>query len=202
MASPAKLGYNWPQERTFGGYPLKRSRTISVVFSTAAAALLLPLAAQAQGIGAKYGARNPHDCATRAAPQKGAISPAQAKQYFQCDSEKEIRSASGGWLALVTDINVQVGSSRPFMMGTDDTGDNTTDGIDPHFPVYPIRGSFINWSCYPLSSYVVERGKNCTRDAMPHATGLCFMSSFHEWHCHMTDFSPTSQRNQAPPQGD
>lgn len=180
-----------------------RSGYISSIGCAAAAAFLFSLTAHAQQVGAKYASRNPHNCASRSAPESGAISAAQAKQYFQCDSEKEVAYSSGSsTLTLVTNVSVQVGGGRPFMMRNDATGDNTNDGIDPHFTVYPIRGSFVNWSCSPLSSYGVEPGKNCIRQAMPHATGICFMSSFHEWHCHMQDISQPMQSNQPAPRTD
>jgi len=166
------------------------------------AAFLSTTSQAAQNIGAKYGARNPHTCASRTAPAKGAISAAQAKLYFVCDNEGETPSSVGGsTLHLMTGVSVQVGAGRPFMMGSDDTGDNVTAGIDPHFTVYPIRGSFMNWSCKPISEFA-PAGKNCSRIAMPHATGICFMSSFREWHCNMTDFNSSMQDNLPPPKGD
>jgi hypothetical protein len=180
-----------------------RRPCISSIGFAVAADFLLSMTAQAQAVGTKYASRNPHTCASRSAPQSGAISVAQAKQYFQCDNEKEGASYSGtSRLSLVTDVSLQVGGGRAFMLGSDATGDNANDGIDPHFTVYPIRGSFVNWSCSPLSSYGVEPGKNCIRQAMPHATGICFMSSFHEWHCHMQDISQPMQSNQPAPRTD
>jgi len=107
---------------------------------------------------------------------------------------------AGSTLFLVANVSVQVGAGRPFMMGTDDTGDNTDEGIDPHFTVYPIRGSFENWSCKPIGDTWLA-GKNCSRIPMPHATGICFMSSFREWHCNMTDFNVSAQNNLPPPKG-
>src|ERR1051326_1322774 len=98
--------------------------TSRILFATI---LLAASGAQAQQhIGAKYQSRDPHTCASRGAPAKGPISVAQAKQYFICDAEGESRSAvSDSTLHLVTGVSVQVGAGRPFMMGTDDTGDNT-----------------------------------------------------------------------------
>ncbi len=175
---------------------------IRVLIAAATAVLAFAPSVQAQHVGAKYQSRDPHTCASRAAPAKGAISAAQAKQYFICDSEGESASSvSASTLHLVTGVSVQVGAGRPFMMGTDDTGDNTSDGIDPHYTVYPIRGSFIDWACKPVNEFN-PAGKNCLRQAMPHATGICFMSSFKEWHCHMQDISQPSQNNQPPPKGD
>lgn len=166
------------------------------------ACVLAASGAQAQHVGAKYQSRDPHTCASRSAPAKGAISAAQAKQYFLCDAEVETASSVGSsTLHLETGVSVQVGAGRPFMMGTDDTGDNTSEGIDPHFTVYPIRGSFVEYACSPVDEYN-PAGHNCTRQAMPHATGICFMSSFKEWHCHMQDISQAAEDKVPPPKGD
>jgi hypothetical protein len=176
---------------------VKISGTLSI-----AAALLATSGAQAQHIGAKYQSRDPHSCASRTAPAKGPISAAQAKQYFVCDAEGESASSvSDSTLHLVTGVSVQVGAGRPFLMGTDDTGDNTDEGIDPHYTVYPIRGSFVDWSCKPVGEFN-PAGRNCMRQAMPRATGICFMSSFREWHCNMQDITQPSQNYQPPPKGD
>ena len=105
-------------------------------------------------------------------------------------------------LTLVTGVTVQVGAGRPFMMNSDDTGNNVDDGIDPHYTVYPIRGSFIHHTCYTLTSFDSGVGRNCLQQAMPHATGICFMSSFREWHCHMQDISQPMIDHQPAPKTD
>jgi len=150
----------------------------------------------AAGVGAKYASREPHICASRKAPASGPINAAQAKQYFQCDAEMLTTRSDGQALTLVTGVSVQVGAGRPFMMGTDDTGDNADDGIDPQFTVYPIRGSFTEWTCFEPGAS--GPGHNCSKIMMPHAKGICFMSNSREWHCRMTDFSPESPVNDQP----
>jgi hypothetical protein len=151
---------------------------------------------QAGGVGASYGSREPHTCASRKAPASGAINAAQAKQYFQCDAEMVTTRSDGPALTLVTGVSVQVSAGRPFMMGYDDTGDNMDDGIDPQFAVYPIRGSFTEWTCYQPDAS--SSGHNCGKIVMPHAKGICFMSNSREWHCRMTDFSPEPPVNDQP----
>lgn len=175
-------------------------KTFGILFT--AAVFAASGAAAQQHVGAKYQSRDPHTCASRTAPASGPISAAQAKQYFICDAEIETRSSvDSSTLNLVTGVSVQVGAGRPFLMGSDDTGDNVADGIDPHFTVYPIRGSFTEWSCKPIAE-AFPAGQNCSRQPMPHATGICFMSSFKEWHCHMQDLSQPAVDKVPPPKGD
>jgi hypothetical protein len=174
------------------------STVFAVAFGIAAIAAAAPAM---QHIGTKYGSRDPHTCTSRAAPAHGAISPALAKQYFTCDAEMESATSGGHTLHLVTGVSVQVGAPRPFLMGSDDTGDNVDRGIDPHYAVYPIRGSFVDWACSEISEFA-PAGKNCMRQPMPKATGICFMSSFKEWHCSMVDLSQSGQNGVAPPHGD
>src|SRR5690242_729538 len=94
----------------------------------AATAVACTTSSEAAGVGANYASRDPHICASRTAPAKGPINAAQAKQYFQCDSEMLTERSSGQVLTLVTGVSIQVGAGRPFMMGSDDTGDNVDEG--------------------------------------------------------------------------
>ncbi len=58
------------------------------------------------------------------------------------------------------------------------------------------------WTCAPLDAFNSGPGHSCLKQAMPHATGICFMSSFREWHCNMQDISQPMQNNQPAPKGD
>lgn len=176
--------------------------TIFAALAAAGAIVCATSSSEAAGVGAKYDSREPHTCVSRTTPAKGPINAAQAKQYLQCDTETLTQRSSGQVLTLVTGLSVQVGAGRPFMMGSDDTGDNVDEGIDPHFTVYPIRGSFTEWTCYPLDAFGSGPGRNCTKQPMPHATGICFMSSFKEWHCNMQDISQPATNNLAAPKTD
>lgn len=166
---------------------------IPVLLVTAAT---VPAYAQ-KGVGAKFGARDPRPCT----PQKNtgkAPSAEQLKQAFVCDEEKVTKSiASGEQLNLLTDLAIEIGSGRPFNMRTDSWPD-----VDPSKTVYPIRGGYTWWRCGVVGTIGNPPGKNCTKMEEPHATGICYTSSFGEWHCKFMDknatFSPTMEQFSAP----
>ena len=167
-----------------------------------AAGLLHPVVAHAQNVGAKYGSRDPHTCASRKAPARGAITAAQARQYFICDNEFEktsLMDRSKKVLQLVTGVTIEVGNGRRFDLVHDATPQNNDEGIDPHFEVYPIRGSFVLWGCEQTNTYGFPPGKNCSKMPQPQATGICFRSSFNEWHCNMQDFKNMQMTMHLPP---
>jgi hypothetical protein len=141
-----------------------------------------------QGLGKPFGARDPRTCPSR----KDGLSVAQAKQYVICDYEKVLQpNTSTALLYLATDVTVQVGKGRPFNMRADSFGFATTNGIDPSETVYPIQGSFTGWYCSPLH-LASDTGKNCSKVPQPAAKGICFKSSFSEWHCIMTDYAQSA----------
>jgi hypothetical protein len=157
---------------------LMTKRLLLLAVSTLAVGL--PLANAQQDAGKPYGARDPHTCASRKAPAKGAPSSAQAAEYFTCDSE-----AITGLKQLnqVADVKVEVApKGRPFSILTEPYAD-----IDPDKPVYNIRGSFILQFCVALDGSIVKPGKNCQALDETNATGICYMSTFGDWHCHMQD---------------
>ncbi len=157
------------------------------------------------GVGSRFASRDPYSCTSRKEPASGDISAAMARQYFICDNEFTERSTmdmSKQELHLVTGVTVEVGAPRPFELLQDATPRNNDAGIDPHFPVYPIRGGFTNWSCEETSTYGYSAGHNCDQMPMPKATGICFKSSFGEWHCNMTDLSGQMLQRQPAPMGD
>ena len=143
-------------------------------------AATIPAGAQA-GNGAKYGSRDPKPCPP--ANFSSAPSAAQAIQLFACATEKD----TGDTLFLVGNVQVQVASaSRPIQ-----SGDSYND-IDPHKPVYPIRGSFTWYSCrkqFNIDASHTNVGKNCSTLQQPHAQGICYKSTFGDWTCKMTDNS-------------
>ena len=160
---------------------------------------LSPVFAQ-KGAGKPFGARDPRTSDSRKAPAKGAISAEQAKQYVIADSERVTQSfGSGMLLHLVTDVKVEVGKGRPFNMQADSFGWATDNGIDPAETVYPIRGSYDSWTCGKLGTINGDPGKNCTKLPQPAAKGICFKSSFGDWHCTMTDFNASQGMERYPP---
>jgi hypothetical protein len=162
----------------------------------------LPVAYAQKDAGKKFGARDPQTCSSRKAPASGALSAEQAKQYFICDSEKVVESSSlGELLNLVTDVKVEIGKGRPFNMQADSFGFATDLGIDPSQTVYPIRGSFTSFQCAKIGSTNGNPGKSCSKLPQPEAKGICFKTTFGEWHCDMTDFdhnNPGMERFPAP----
>lgn len=167
-------------------------KTISAAALLGLMALALPASA---GVGAKYGARDPVTCAVRNVPRSGAPSPAQAAQYFRCDSEGEDGNDN---LYFFTDVKVQVASARPFNWASD----GRSYQIDPHKPVYDIRGSFREHQCSAKngSAYEHNPGHACNTGVAQNAEGNCYMSTFGDWHCHMSDIHlDLTTKNVAPP---
>jgi hypothetical protein len=58
----------------------------------------------------RFGSREPHTCASRKAPASGALSSAQAVQYFLCGLEKD----GGEYLYLATNVKIEVSKGRRF----------------------------------------------------------------------------------------
>ena len=75
------------------------------LFVFAAGALAAPAT-----IGQRCGSREPNTCSTRKAPASGALSSAQAMQYFLCYFEKD----SGETLNLAANVKIEVSKGRPF----------------------------------------------------------------------------------------
>jgi len=156
-----------------------------------AAALSVAIAATfapsfAQDARKLFGGRAPRTCASH----KGALNAATAKQYFICDAESITGSNGSGWKEhLVSDVTVEVGSPRPFNIQSDTFDFSADYHIDPAQPVYPIRGGYTDWLCVQLGEINGEPGKNCTRSFQKKASGICFKSSFGEFHCTMMDIN-------------
>lgn len=148
------------------------------------------------GIGTKYGTRDPQTCADTKAPARGPISAALAKKYFICQQE----GARGDELYLVEDVRLEVGAARPF----DPHAINMSDA-DTRSPIYPIRGSFTEYQCSEQGTD--ERfsnvGKNCNRYEEQKASGLCYRTTFGDWKCSMYDNSMSSDNKSfgVPPPG-
>ena len=148
-------------------------------------AVMLPVHAQ-ESVGKKFGSRDPRTCASR----KGALTAAKAKQYFICDQEyASPPNASGESITLVSDVTVQLGNPRPYNANMDSTGFETSNSIDPSQQVVPIQGSFNEYVCGKIGQINAPAGSNCNLTTNPHSKGMCFKSSFGDWHCMMTDLA-------------
>lgn len=128
------------------------------------------------GVGAAYGTRDPHTCASTKDPVTGPISAATAKEYVTCGYDHEQKNADELWLIDVQQI--EVGQPRPFNIRSD------SSEADPRQPVYPIRGKVITYQCHQFKNGY-PRGNNCYIYEIPNATGSCFRTSFGDWKCAM-----------------
>lgn len=149
--------------------------------------LLIPNSLQARTV--DYGTpRKPRVCPSRVEPKTGPINVNQAKMYFTCGSESEslgnIRQAQ---LVLIDDLTIEVAPRGRKFLKTDlnyikEGGKYIA--IDTERPVYDIRGSFLLYSCRPIAT-TRPAGRNCFGYRYPASQGICFQSTFGEWHCTM-----------------
>jgi hypothetical protein len=159
---------------------------------------LTPLSVQAQGsVGAKYGSREPTQCAQMTAPKKGPPSNAQAAQYLKCGMEI---GGTGGTLNLLQEVNVQVAPK-----GRQYNPRAPIPNVDTTFPIYDIRGNYVKYICSPVYSSNLTGsnvGKSCYSYAHPKAEGVCWKTTFGDWGCTMSDGNGiySQKSNQAPPQ--
>ena len=167
-------------------------KTLKLIFVLALAASF-PLGASAQS-GAKYGSRELKTCP--AVKSNSAPTAAQATQLFACATEMD----TGDTIFLVESAQVQVASTpRNFQPG------DAYNDIDQNSPIYPIRGSFREYSCrkvFNLDSSHTNVGKNCLVMEQPHAQGICYKNGFGEWTCKMRDAAvhwDTAVGNMPPP---
>ncbi len=132
------------------------------------------------GTGAAFGARDPYSCRAGGSQLKGAPTAVQVQAMVTCAWERATGNGSLAELYLTENVKVQIGKSRPFERG-DGSGN-----VDVNQPVYPIRGSFSYYRCYPVNS-AHPSGQNCKKTEQPNAEGLCFKTTFGDWKCTMSD---------------
>ena len=144
--------------------------------------LVVASSGMAQGVGAKFGSREPTTCVNMKDPAKGAPSAEQVRRYFICGAEHE----SGTDLFLVTDVKVEVGKGMAYR---DIPQIHRPGNADPEGQVYQIRGSFKKYMCSTISTAYSKRGKNCRIYDQPKATGECHKDNFGEWQCSLTDWN-------------
>ena len=123
-----------------------------------------------------YQVRNPRVCAKVTSPP----TPAQATALVQCSSERDTTGSSSPAIWLATELQVEMGSPRNYIPGTDDRQD-----LDPSAKIYPLRGQGTQWSCGAAAAYAP--GENCMKwPAGPGGQGSCWKTSFGDWNCGMT----------------
>lgn len=136
-----------------------------------------------QGVGAKYGTRDPHTCQNATAPTSGAPSPTLAAQYVVCGRERE---TNGNTLWLLENVRVQVGKGTPYR---DIPQIHRPGNVDPDGSVYAIRGAYRMYMCGVVQNNIVTKnaGKNCRVYDVTRATGTCYKTTFGDWSCSLID---------------
>jgi hypothetical protein len=89
-------------------------------------------------------------------------------------------------LALIQDVKLEMGSSRPFVYYTD----AGLAGIDLNAKIYELRGSYTGYFCTLASASLNGPGQNCIRSAVPAAQGWCWKTTFGDWKCKMQGGAP------------
>ena len=133
-------------------------------------------ASKTAGVGIPFGSRDPRPCADLTG---SVLTQQKALSSFIC-SDEQLGQTS---LKLIENASLQLGSPRPYNFKEDYNLPN----IDLNAKVYPIRGSFQEYSCVRFSDYMQNRGRNCTLNEHPNATGLCYKDSWGNWRCSMGD---------------
>lgn len=126
----------------------------------------------------EYDSRAPRTCAKVTSPP----SAAEAAVMVQCTMD----GLSPTGVQLTQDVNLEMGSPRPFVYYTD----AGLAGIDLNAQVYPLRGSYTGYFCRKWGGTLVPIGHNCVVSAVPAAQGWCWKSSFGDWTCKMQGGAP------------
>lgn len=166
-----------------------RLATIAAIFSFGAFGSTF-----AQGVGAKYGARDPRTCADKTQPKNGALSAAKAAEYVICENEV----VWSEYLFFVDAVKVQIGAARRY----NPAEDYNFSGIDTRFPVYPIRGSYKSYQCTKIFPDKTNTDRNCNLTDNPNAEGACYKKKgFGEWRCMFADIHGEVVEDHIPPPG-
>ena len=144
--------------------------------------------------------RTNRTCPSRVSPQRGGISLEQARTYFICRYETFTGplGKNGSGYNFVDDLKMQMAAARPPTRA--DLGLGYEEDINLNQPVYPIKVSYRGTDC---SAYrpgeFGESGKgNClVRDRVT-GVGICFRSTFGEWHCKTRPMGSTPTRRADP----
>jgi hypothetical protein len=149
---------------------------------------------ETDGVGVRYGSRNPRTCPTGALSGGNAPTPAQASMSLVCGMEGITTNSE---LILISEVTVQIGGGRSYNQSN---LTNATDA-DVNAQVYPIRGSFKRYDCAPLPPRgIYPAGQQCSMYPNNNATGVCYKNTFGEWHCTMGAMdSVANAKNKVPP---
>lgn len=166
----------------------KRVHCLPFALTAAAIGLLLSGAGTSDAQTTKtnrFGARDPRTVDDTKAPKSGPITAPLAQKYLNAQME----DISGNRLYLVENVKVEVGGGVPY---TPNLG--AFQEIDVKVPLYPIRGSYLQYQCSdPKTDYVGPPNTNCRCYTHRKAKGYCYKTTFGDWRCFMAD--PTAATN-------
>jgi len=134
-----------------------------------------------------YQARAPRTCSSVTSPP----STSQAVVMVQCQMDQ----LSPIGLALVQNITVDMGKSRPFDYGID----SGLPGVDLTSTVYPIRGGYTAYFCRLINN-MSPAGQSCIKSVVPTAMGACWKTSFGDYKCALQGLAPKMEQGMPAPQ--
>ncbi len=134
----------------------------------------------------EYDARGPRTCSKVTSPPTAA----QAAIMVQCSMD----GLSQTGLQLTQDVQLEMGSPRPFVYNTD----AGLSGIDLNAQVYPLRGSYTGYFCTKWGGTLVPIGHNCVVSAVPAAKGWCWKTSFGDYSCKLQGGAPKMENGAGP----
>ena len=154
------------------------------------------LSQENRSIAEKFDAREPRTCADTKAPAGGSITAALAKKYLECQMDYV---SGNGNLYLVENVKVEVGGGIPYAAIS---GQRSLKEINVNHPVYPIRGSFLQYSCRNrITEYSGPPNTNASIYTHTNAKGYCYKTTFGDWSCFMADPDANVRHTVAPPKG-
>jgi hypothetical protein len=129
--------------------------------------------------------RTNRTCPSRVNPQRGGISLEQARTYFICRYERfnGLLGKGNSSYSFVDDLKMQMAAARPPTRA--DLGLGYQEDINLNQPVYPIKVSYRGTFCdarNPESLREDRKGACLVTDEIK-GVGICFRSTFGEWHC-------------------
>jgi hypothetical protein len=140
--------------------------------------------------------RTNRTCPSRVNPQRGGLSLEQARAYFICRYETFTGplGRDGSSYDFVDDLKMQMAAARPPTRA--DLGLGYEEDINLNQPVYPIKVSYRHTDCPARNpgNYGADKEGMClVRDRVT-GVGICFRSTFGEWHCKMRPTGSTVQQ--------
>ena len=100
---------------------------------------------------------------------------------------------SEGEVHLLDRLSIQFGGAQPYNERTH----AALTAVDTTSSIYPVRGSYTSYNCIRTKDGGV--GTNCVTSAQSNATGYCWVTTFGNWDCIISQPSSNIVQNQPPP---